>query len=163
LSPRQRARWCICRAVWGRSSLTWMPVTEVGIARKGPPVSVPGFGSQLSSWLRPPCISITTMRFCSPASRRAWAGWADHPSPPAQEFPPREEMFLGAASMFALHRPFLLVLEAEFGRAQHRPDHFLDRGEPGLRARGQVADDLVDLPIGGPPRVHAQVELAGEL
>ncbi len=31
-----------------------MPGTDVGIERNGPPVSVPGLGSQVSSWLEPP-------------------------------------------------------------------------------------------------------------
>jgi len=38
--------------------------TEVAIARNGPPVSVFGLGSQLSSWLRPPCKKILRIRFC---------------------------------------------------------------------------------------------------
>ncbi len=40
-----------------------MPGTDVLIARNGPPVSVPGLGSQLSSWLKPPCMLKTTIRF----------------------------------------------------------------------------------------------------
>ena len=48
---------------FGSSSQMWMPGTEVGIARNGPPVAVPGLGSQLSSWLRPPCMLNTTIRF----------------------------------------------------------------------------------------------------
>ncbi len=31
-----------------------MPGTDVGIERNGPPVGVPGLGSQVSSWLEPP-------------------------------------------------------------------------------------------------------------
>ena len=41
-------------AVIGSNSLMCTPVAEVGIARNGPPVSVFGLGSQLSSWLNPP-------------------------------------------------------------------------------------------------------------
>ena len=40
------------------------PGTLVGIARKGPPVVVFGFGSQLSSWLSPPWSQNVRTRFC---------------------------------------------------------------------------------------------------
>src|SRR5207253_10449232 len=53
-TPRTSASRCICRAVRGISSETDVPGTLVAIARKGPPVSVPGLGSHVSSWLAPP-------------------------------------------------------------------------------------------------------------
>ncbi len=40
-------------AIFGISSEMWTPGTEVGIERNGPPVGVPGLGSQVSSWLEP--------------------------------------------------------------------------------------------------------------
>ena len=49
ITPRTRAIRCICFAVCGSSSETWTPGTDVGMARNGPPVSVFGFGSQVSS------------------------------------------------------------------------------------------------------------------
>lgn len=62
---RTKARCCICLAVLGHSSQTWMPGTELGMARKGPPNCVFGLGSQLSSWLSPPSIQMkrTCLRF----------------------------------------------------------------------------------------------------
>ena len=39
-----------------------MPGTLVAIERVGPPVLVPGLGSQLSNWLSPPCMLNTTTR-----------------------------------------------------------------------------------------------------
>src|SRR6516165_6723 len=44
------------------------PGTDVGIAWNGPPVSVSGLGSQVSSWLTPPESQKTTQRFCCEAS-----------------------------------------------------------------------------------------------
>ena len=34
------------------------------MARKGPPVTVPGLGSQLSNWESPPARLMTIIRFC---------------------------------------------------------------------------------------------------
>src|SRR5262249_16537387 len=44
------------------------PGTDVGIAWKGPPVSVSGLGSHVSSWLTPPESQKTTQRFRCEAS-----------------------------------------------------------------------------------------------
>ena len=79
---RQRARWCIPFAVCGRRSLLWIPGPLVGIARPGPPVSVPGLGSQLSSCERPPCMLMTSIRFSSLASAADTDGCAKEPRPP---------------------------------------------------------------------------------
>ena len=48
--------------------------TLVGMARNGPPVSVFGFGSHVSSWLTPPARKMTSIRFCADASSRAATG-----------------------------------------------------------------------------------------
>ena len=48
--------------------------TDVGIARNGPPNSVLGLGSQLSSCESPPAILKTTTRFCVLASSAAALG-----------------------------------------------------------------------------------------
>ena len=69
---RTMASLCIRRAVCGRSSQTCVPGTDVGIARNGPPVSVPGFGSHVSSWLAPPASHKVMIDFCRSAPR-AWA------------------------------------------------------------------------------------------
>src|SRR6476661_4315124 len=66
-----------------------MPGTDVGIARNGPPVAVPGFGSQLSSWLRPPAMLNTTMRFWSDFNWFAIAGVENTPSPAVQAPAPK--------------------------------------------------------------------------
>ena len=76
---RTSARWCITFAVFGSSSEMWMPGTEVGIARNGPPVGVPGFGSQLSSCERPPAMLMTIMRFCERDISAAIAGEVKRP------------------------------------------------------------------------------------
>ena len=68
LTPRTRARRCICFAVCGSSSQMCVPGTEVGMAWNGPPVSVLGFGSHVSSWLTPPERKMTRTRFCAFAS-----------------------------------------------------------------------------------------------
>ena len=60
-----------------------MPGTDVLIARNGPPVSVPGLGSQLSSWLNPPCMLKRTTRFWSLLSCAAAAGRAKKSRPPS--------------------------------------------------------------------------------
>jgi hypothetical protein len=56
-----------------------MPGTEVGIARKGPPVATPGLGSQLSNWESPPCMLITSIRFCFFVSSAAMEGAVKRP------------------------------------------------------------------------------------
>ncbi len=49
------------------------------MAWNGPPVSVPGLGSHVSSWLTPPAMKITRTRFCALSSSRAAAGWTIWP------------------------------------------------------------------------------------
>jgi len=68
LRPRTIASRWACLAVCGKSSLMCVPETEVGMALNGPPVSVFGFGSHDSSWLKPPERKITITRFCDRAS-----------------------------------------------------------------------------------------------
>src|SRR5687767_8292938 len=70
-------------AVSGSSSQIWIPGTEVGMARNGPPVLVPGLGSQLSSWLKPPDMLKQRTRICFLANSFAAAGRANTPRPPA--------------------------------------------------------------------------------
>src|SRR6476660_4665080 len=65
-----------------------MPGTEVGIARNGPPVAVPGFGSQLSNWLKPPAMLKTTIRFWSDFNCSAMTGVENMPRPPAHVLAP---------------------------------------------------------------------------
>ena len=64
--------WSIRWAIFGISSEMWMPGTDVGIDRNGPPVGVPGLGSHVSSWLDPPAsqsrMTRFSFRFSSPAS-----------------------------------------------------------------------------------------------
>ena len=62
-----------------------MPGTEVSIDRNGPPVSVPGLGSQLSSWLKPPCMLKTTTRFCWLFNWAAASGLEKMPNPPTTD------------------------------------------------------------------------------
>ena len=59
-----------------------MPGTDVGMARNGPPVFVPGLGSQLSNWLKPPAIQKTTTCFCFDVNSAVDAGRASIPNPP---------------------------------------------------------------------------------
>ncbi len=60
-----------------------VPGTDVGIALNGPPVSVFGFGSQVSSWLTPPDRKMTSTRFCDFFNSAAEAGAANPPRPSA--------------------------------------------------------------------------------
>ena len=83
-SPRR----CICRAVRGSNSQIWRPGTLVGIARKGPPVAVPGLGSQVSSWLEPPWRKICRTRLPEPCTERASAGRRTRPVAAAAAMPP---------------------------------------------------------------------------
>ena len=57
----------------------WTPGTDVGMARNGPPVAVPGFGSQLSSCERPPARLMTIIRFCARVISAATAGAVKKP------------------------------------------------------------------------------------
>ena len=57
------------------------------MAWNGPPVSVPGFGSQVSSWLTPPGRKMTSTRFCALASSRGAGGLANPPRPSAAAAP----------------------------------------------------------------------------
>ena len=63
LSERMMQVWCIRAAISGMSSEMWIPGTDVGIARNGPPVGAPGLGSQVSSWLEPPASQSKITRF----------------------------------------------------------------------------------------------------
>ena len=53
------------------------PGTSVWIARNGPPVVAPGFGSHVSSWLAPPASHSRMTRFCVFFSSPARAGGAE--------------------------------------------------------------------------------------
>ena len=79
-----------------------VPGTDVGIARNGPPVSVFGLGSQLSSWLKPPDSQMTRICFCEAASsrhgrlqqpRKADRRHARRAGQRAQELAPLEQVF----------------------------------------------------------------------
>ena len=78
---------CICFAVYGSSSQMWVPGTDVGIALNGPPVSVFGFGSHVSSWLTPPERKMTSTRFCDFDSSFAASGLANPLTPSAAVAP----------------------------------------------------------------------------
>src|SRR3954470_15303358 len=111
-----------------------MPGTDVGIARNGPPVAVPGFGSQLSSWLRPPDMLNTTIRFWSDFNCAAMTGLEKMPRPPAQALAPTAasdpincrraivcsgdlQAYLASMAMLSCR----LVVEPKFGRVQEGP------------------------------------------
>src|SRR5262245_39609878 len=53
----------ICFATSGRCSEISIPGALVFVAAKGPPVSVPGLGSHVSSWLGAPIIHRRMQRF----------------------------------------------------------------------------------------------------
>ena len=74
LSERMMAVCCIRAARLGKSSLMWMPGTSVGIARNGPPVFTPGFGSHVSNWLAPPASQRRITRRSCFRSSAASAG-----------------------------------------------------------------------------------------
>src|SRR5262249_26090144 len=80
----------ICFAVFGRCSEIWTAFAAVAIALKGPPNSVPGFGSQVSIWLCAPCIQkrMQDLAFavfsCASAGKRP-----NFPARPAAAEPPR--------------------------------------------------------------------------
>src|SRR5205823_2232452 len=84
LGPEERG---VRLAVCGSNSEMWIPGTEVGMARNGPPVSVPGFGSQDSSWLRPPERKMTTTRFWARASSALAPAEANPAGPSAAAAP----------------------------------------------------------------------------
>ena len=79
---RTSASRCICMAVLGKSSEIRTPGTVVSIDRNGPPVSVLGLGSQVSSWLAPPASQTTSTCRCFLASSAAIDG-AVNPANPA--------------------------------------------------------------------------------
>src|SRR5688572_8325522 len=64
-----------------------VPGTDVGIARNGPPVSVFGLGSHVSSWLTPPCRKIFSTRLCDELLAPR-AGVTSRPPMPAARPPP---------------------------------------------------------------------------
>ena len=68
-------------AVRGSSSEIRTPGTLVSIDRNGPPVSVLGLGSQVSSWLAPPASQITSTCRSFLASSAAIAGLVKLASP----------------------------------------------------------------------------------
>src|SRR6185295_1381126 len=80
----------ICFAVFGRCSQIWIDFDAVGIALKGPPYSVPGFGSQVSSWLCAPCIQkrMQDLAFAALSCPSA-KGTPNFPERPAAAEPPR--------------------------------------------------------------------------
>ncbi len=90
----------ICFAVIGRCSEIWMPFAAVGIALNGPPVSVPGFGSQVSIWLCAPCIQKRMQAFafapvgrsCSSAEASAEEGSSAKGSPNFEAMPAAAEL-----------------------------------------------------------------------
>ena len=53
---RMMAAWLVSWANFGKCSLMRMPGTEVWISRRGPPLTWPGFMSNVSVWLGPPFI-----------------------------------------------------------------------------------------------------------
>jgi hypothetical protein len=87
LSPRTSAIRFICLAVCGSSSQMRVPGTAVGIEANGPPVSVPGLGSQVSSWLTPPARKMTSTRFWALASWPVAAALANPAGPRAAAAP----------------------------------------------------------------------------
>ena len=112
LMPRTRAMRCIIRAVYGSSSQMRTPGTLVGMAWKGPPVSVPGLGSHDSSWLTPPASQITRTRFSFFARVFAVAGWMRLLKPSGscrpcgdsrQEAAARQDVLVRATGVVALH------------------------------------------------------------
>ena len=70
------------RASFGRNSSTCSPGTDVGIDKCGPPVGIPGFGSQVSNWLGPPLIQSRITCFCRCAARSAFSAANRFPNPP---------------------------------------------------------------------------------
>ena len=67
----------------------WVPGTDVGIALNGPPVSVPGFGSQCSSLPTPPLRKIASTRFWALARSLAAADVVSPPNPRTPAEPAR--------------------------------------------------------------------------
>ncbi len=68
---------CFMRfAISGISSEMCTPGTSVGMARNGPPVLAPGFGSHVSSWLDPPASQSMMTRFWFFLRSAATAGFA---------------------------------------------------------------------------------------
>ena len=92
---RSRASRCICMAVLGISSEIRTPGTLVSIERNGPPVSVLGLGSQVSSWLAPPASQITSICRCLLAMSAATTGLVkqDSPAPMPADAPRPTAMF----------------------------------------------------------------------
>src|SRR6185503_1062332 len=80
VSDRMSDRSFIPAAMRGRCSQIWIPRTAVSMALKGPFVSWPGFGSNVSMWLGPPSMkrTITALAFArAPASCAIRAGEID--------------------------------------------------------------------------------------
>ena len=133
----------------------WMPGTEVGMAWNGPPVSVPGLGSQVSSWLTPPGSQMTSTRFCGRLQllgrgRLDQAAEAEHAraapaATPAEEPAPRERVLRRVAGVeqfmsipprdsllsdASMQRSVESMIEPELRRRQQGPGQLLQRGRP---------------------------------
>ena len=59
-------------AVWSQPSAIEMPGTAVAMALVSPPCSVPGLGSNVSSWLGPPAIQSRMHAICRFRMSAAW-------------------------------------------------------------------------------------------
>ena len=77
-------------AHFGRSSEKWVPGTFVGMLLKGPPVVVPGLGSQVSNWLGPPQSQRRIQCFCFFLAISAKAGAPKRPAKLIDEIAPAE-------------------------------------------------------------------------
>ena len=74
----------------GRSSEKWLPGILVGMLLKGPPVVVPGLGSQVSNWLGPPQSQSRMQCFCFFFAISAKAGAPNKPAQLIEEMAPAE-------------------------------------------------------------------------
>ena len=86
---RIRATSFITRATRGKWWATWIPGTAVSMALVSPPVSVPGLGSQVSSWLGPPPIQSRMQAICRFRSSSAWTAIRSVKLRPASPAAPR--------------------------------------------------------------------------
>ena len=71
---RTRAMSFMTLAVWSQPSAIEMPGTAVAMALVSPPWSVPGLGSNVSSWLGPPAIQSRMHAICRLRRSSAWSG-----------------------------------------------------------------------------------------
>ena len=77
-------------AHFGMSSEKWVPGTFVGMLLKGPPVDVPGLGSQVSNWEGPPQSQRRMQCFCLRLAISAKAGAPKRPAQLIDEMAPAE-------------------------------------------------------------------------